>query len=110
MYHTRIMKCTLEIEHSRAYWQLCEQIDGPVSVEHAFERAIFGNRTYLRVEGLVADMRHRFDAFPIAFNVLKQWPTMVASDLPTWQQLLLSSLGRRVTLSQQILIERRAAA
>jgi len=97
-YHTRIMKCTLEIEHSRAYWQHCEQSDGPVSVEDAFEKAIFGSRTYTRVERLMADMRHRFDAFAFALNVLKRWPTMNPQDralICHWHMQLADPLYRR---------------
>ena len=99
-YHTRIMKCTLEIEHSRAYWQLCEQNNGSVSTRDAFERAIFGSRTYLRVERLMADMRHRFDAFPFALNVLKRWPAMSPLDralICHWHLQLADPLYRQFT-------------
>ena len=57
------MKSTLEVEHSRAYWERCGRSSGPVSVEEAFELATFGSRTHSRVERLMSDMRHRFDAF-----------------------------------------------
>ena len=100
VYHTRIMKCTLEIEHSRAYWQQCELSDTLVSSQVAFEKAIFGSRTYSRVERLMADMRHRFDAFPFALNVLKRWPTMDPQDrslLCHWHMQLADPLYRGFT-------------
>ena len=63
VYHTRVMKCTLEIEHSRAYWQLCGQSEGPVSTETAFEKAIFGSRTLSARGRIDGGYAASFDAF-----------------------------------------------
>lgn len=79
-YHTRMMKCTLEVDHSRSYWQACGEVGRPVTTAEAFEKAIFGSRTYSRVERLIADMRHRFDAFPSSLNVLMRWADVKPSD------------------------------
>ena len=59
--HTRMMKCTLEVEPSRSYWEACAANGGPISKEQAFEKAVFGSKTFLRIDRLMADMRHRYD-------------------------------------------------
>ncbi|MGB7347370.1 MAG: BrxA family protein [Pirellulaceae bacterium] len=74
------MKCTLEVDHSRSYWQACGEVGRPVTTAEAFEKAIFGSRTYSRVERLISDMRHRFDAFPSSLNVLMRWADVKPSD------------------------------
>ena len=74
--HTRMMKCTLEVEPSRSYWLACAANGGPISREKAFEDSVFGSKTFLRVERLMADMRHRYDAFPFALDVLGKWHPM----------------------------------
>ncbi len=78
--HTRMMKCTLEVDPSRSYWQACASNGGPISKEQAFEKAVFGSKTFLRVERLMADMRHRYDAFPFALEVLGKWHPMELGD------------------------------
>lgn len=78
--HTRMMKCTLEVESSRAYWAECGLVNAPVSKDRAFERAIFGSKTFLRVDGLIADLRHRYDAFPFTLPVLGHWREMNPAD------------------------------
>jgi hypothetical protein len=78
--HTRMMKCTLEVQSSRSYWAECGLAGGPISKEHAFERAIFGSKTFLRVDGLIADLRHRYDAFPFTLAVLGHWRDMNPAD------------------------------
>ncbi len=75
-YHTRMMKCTLEVDHSRSYWNACGEVGRPVTTAEAFEQAIFGSRTFSRVQRLIADMRHRFDAFPASLEVLMRWSDM----------------------------------
>ena len=105
--HTRMMKCTLEVESSRAYWAECGLIGKPISTQHAFERAIFGSKTYLRVEGLIADMRHRYDAFPSALPVLGHWHGIDPADrvlICHWHTQLADPLYRRFT--GELLVDR----
>lgn len=105
--HTRIMKCTLEVEPSRAYWAECGLNGAPVSHDHAFQRAIFGSKTYLRVERLVADLRHRYDAFPPALEVLSRWHGMRPDDralICHWHTQLADPLYRRFT--GELLVDR----
>ncbi|TVP98544.1 MAG: DUF1819 domain-containing protein [Planctomycetaceae bacterium] len=98
--HTRMMKCTLEVEPSRAYWAEYGLIGVPVSKDHAFQRATFGSKTYMRVERLVADLRHRYDAFPPALEVLGHWHGMRPDDrvlICHWHTQLADPIYRRFT-------------
>jgi len=73
--HTRLMKCTLEIDESRAYWA---HTDGAevVSAQQAFDDYWFGARSLPWVKILLTNMRIRFDAFPMALQTLHKWPHM----------------------------------
>lgn len=73
--HTRLMKCALEVEESRAYWQHAGG-DRRVSAQEAFDGYWFGARSLPRVEVLLANMRARFDAFPPSLPVLHRWHPM----------------------------------
>ncbi len=73
--HTRILKCALEVEDCRAYWQHADDTE-PVSAKRAFDEYWFGARSLARVEVLLANFRHRFDAFPPALPVLHRWTGM----------------------------------
>lgn len=73
--HTRLLKCALEVEDSRAYWV---HADGrsPVSAQRAFDEYWFGARSLSRISVLLANMRVRFDAYPGALRVLHRWSDM----------------------------------
>lgn len=73
--HTRMMKCALEVEEARAYWQ---HADGSTdaSPKDAFDHYWFGARSMPRVKVLLVNMRARFDAFPPAPLVLHRWTPM----------------------------------
>lgn len=105
--HTRMMKCTLEVEPSRSYWKACATNGGPISKEQAFENAVFGSKTYLRIERLMADMRHRYDDFPFALEVLGKWSHMELSDrvlICHWHTQLVDPIYRKFT--GEYLVER----
>jgi hypothetical protein len=73
--HTRIMRCALEVEDSRAYWLLTPQDTGqPSSV--AFEQYWFGGKSLARTQVLLANFRARYAAWPQALAVLHRWPGM----------------------------------
>lgn len=106
-FHTRIQKCTLEVEHSRAYWKHCREVECVVSIKDAFEKATFGTRTFPRVKTVISDMRHRFDAFPFALDALKRWPAMAPEDrvlICHWHMQLADPLYRSFT--GNLLVER----
>ena len=73
--HTRLLKCALAIEDSRAYWA---HTDGAKAVtpKEAFEQYWFGARSLAWVEVLIITLRARFDTFPQALRVLHQWSRM----------------------------------
>lgn len=72
--HTRLMKCALEVEESRAWWH---HSDGTEATPlRAFQEYWFGARSLPRIEVLFTNLRARFDAFPSAIAVLHRWPAM----------------------------------
>lgn len=73
--HTHLLRCSLEVEPSRAYWRHAET-DPSITAERAFEACWFGARSLSRVRVLLANMRARFDAYPSALAVLRRWTTM----------------------------------
>ena len=70
--HTRLLKCSLEVEESRAYWRHTAA-DGPVTPKRAFEEYWFGARSLDRVKVLLTNLRGRFDAFPSGLAALQRW-------------------------------------
>lgn len=75
-FHTRLMKCALEVDNSRAYWQRVHENNGSGSARQAFDEYWFGARSFLRVQRMMQDFRARFDAYPSALHVLARWTGM----------------------------------
>jgi hypothetical protein len=73
--HSRLLKCTLEIEDSRAFWARVDS-SAPVSTQLAFDEYWFGARSMARVNELLTNMRERYLAFPNALDALHRWPNM----------------------------------
>lgn len=73
--HTRLMKCALEVEEARAYWQRTDGSANATAPE-AFDAYWFGARSLPRIKVLLLNMRGRFDAFPPSLEVLHRWPEM----------------------------------
>jgi hypothetical protein len=69
------MKCSLEIDDSRAYWKLRGEVQP--TAQKAFEDYWFGARSLSRVEGLLMNFRARYDAYPEALAVLHRWREMI---------------------------------
>ncbi len=74
--HTRLLKCMLEVENSRAYWQLAASAGPQDATERAFKESWFGARSLERVTVLLSNFRVRFDAYPHALSVLNGWAHM----------------------------------
>ncbi len=72
--HTRLLRMTLAVADSRAYWT---NVDPSIPKDRlavaAFENRWFGDRAMPRIQRMVADLRDRYDAFPPALEVLRQW-------------------------------------
>lgn len=75
-FHTRLLKCSLEVEHCRAYWLHVSEAADDNTTQVGFEHYWFGARSLPRVNLLVANFRERFDRFPPALSVLHRWPEM----------------------------------
>lgn len=108
-YHTRILRCSLEVEHCRAYWQ---HADGQTeaTAPDAFAGWWFGARSLARVEVLIADFKARFDPWPGALPVLHRWVDMPPDIRPLvchWHVQLADRLYRDFT--GELLVDRRAA-
>jgi len=74
--HCRLMKCALEVDNSRAYWQHLGDSEKSVSAQRAFSEFWFGARSLARIEMLLAHLRWRFDRYPSALQVLSFWREM----------------------------------
>lgn len=77
--HTHLLRFTLGIDESRAWWARVPPDDttdiaGRALV--AFREHWFGPRSQARVETIVANLRPRYDAFPEALAVLRRWDAM----------------------------------
>ena len=73
--HTRLLKCALEVEDSRAYW--CRwRAEPTIGSQEAFDEYWFGARSLARVKVLLTNFRARFDAMPDAVTLLSKWPQM----------------------------------
>lgn len=75
--HTRLLKCALCIDESRAYWSHRHDSETPIDLSNvAFEQSWFGAKSQRWVSVLITNMRARFDAFPDALYVLHRWRDM----------------------------------
>lgn len=72
--HTRLLRCTLEVDESRAFWAHADAADS--SPQKVFEEYWFGARSLARIEIVLRNMRARYLAFPEALEVLHAWPHM----------------------------------
>ena len=54
--HTRLSRCALEVEDSRAFWARADEATS-VSAQQAFDEYWFGARSLARVEVLLSNMR-----------------------------------------------------
>jgi hypothetical protein len=78
-YQTRLLRCSIEVEHARAYWRHANSVPSEQQAEVAFSDYWFGARSLSRVEMLLTNFRERFDAFPPALAVLAEWEAIDAA-------------------------------
>jgi BrxA len=72
--HTRLLRVTLEIEPSAAYWSHADpKRSHAEQAKLALEQQWFGERSSARVRKLVDELSSRFDPFPEALEVLHGW-------------------------------------
>jgi hypothetical protein len=95
----RLLKCTLEVEASRAFW--LHSAPGTVVVANqAFNDFLFGARSLNRITELLTSLRARYAAFPESLEVLHAWPHMSPDTRRTichWHLQLAEPLYRRYT-------------
>lgn len=74
--HSRLLRCSLCAEESRAYWAHVDPGDPRTSATAAFAGSWFGAKSEAWTTELLSNMRVRFDAFPSGLRVLSGWRTM----------------------------------
>jgi hypothetical protein len=74
--HSRLLRCSLCIDESRAYWAHVDPDAPRTSSTAAFEASWFGTKSEAWTTELLSNMRVRFDAFPEALRVLARWRSM----------------------------------
>lgn len=100
-FHTRLLRTSLASEECRAYWEhVRPDIPNGQRAVVAFEERWFGNKSMARVRELLATFRYRFDAYPMALEVLRRWrPSDPATRLNIchWHMQLTDPLYRAFT-------------
>jgi hypothetical protein len=74
--HSRLLRCSLCIDESRAYWARVDPCAPRASSAEAFSASWFGRKSEAWTTELLSNMRVRFDAFPHALHVLARWRSM----------------------------------
>ncbi len=74
--HSRLLRCSLCVEESRAYWSHVDPERPRSSATGAFTASWFGSKSEAWTRELLANMRVRFDAFPAGLRVLAGWRSM----------------------------------
>ena len=96
-----LLRMSLAPEESRAYWEhVRPDIPPDQCAVVAFEERWFGNKSMARVRELLATFRQRFDAYPMALEVLRHWrPSDPATrlNLCHWHMQLTDPLYRAFT-------------
>lgn len=73
--HTRLLKCALQVEDSRAFWGRATEHE-TIDATQAFSEYWLGAKSLARVKVLLTNFRARFLAFPPSVDVLAAWSTM----------------------------------
>lgn len=109
-FHSRLLRLSLAIADSQAYWQNWRaEISEQQKIEIAFEERWFGNKSMPRIQTLLNNFNHRFDAYPIALKVLCVWyprDLVTRQNICHWHLQLSDPLYR--CFSDQFLEQRRA--
>lgn len=74
--HSRLLRCSLCVEESRAYWSHVDPQAPRASASGAFAASWFGAKSEAWTAELLTNMRVRFDGFPAALQVLAGWRAM----------------------------------
>lgn len=74
--HSRLLRCSLCIDESRAYWAHVDPAAPRASTTTAFAASWFGAKSEAWTTELLSNMRVRFDTFATALRVLASWRAM----------------------------------
>ncbi len=74
--HSRLLRCSLCVPESRAYWAHVDPDNPAASAARAFEDSWFGAKSEAWTAELLSNMRARFDGYPAALRVLARWRDM----------------------------------
>jgi hypothetical protein len=75
--HTRLLRLTLAVDESRAYWQAADPASPLDKEAHlAFEERWFGAASLVRVRQILNYMRARYTRYPGSVTVLRDWRSM----------------------------------
>ena len=109
--HTRLMKCPLALEESRAYWQRAEIGGDLPSGQEAFDQYWFGAKSLSWVKILLRNFQIRYGGFPDSLEVLQSWNNMMPDTrvaICHWHMQLTDPLYRQFT--GDYLVARRKSA
>lgn len=107
---SRLIRCPLAIEESRAYWARVKPDNHPPKAQEVFDQYWFGAKSLSWVKELILNMQTRFGAFPEALRVLQSWQSMMPDTRAAichWHLQLTDSIYR--SFSGDFLIARREA-
>jgi hypothetical protein len=96
-----MLRIPLVVDESRAYWEHWRS-DIPKSQRSqiAFEERWFGSKSMARVQALLSDFNHRFDAYPVALHVLTHWcpiDPVTRQNICHWHTQLTDPIYRKFT-------------
>jgi hypothetical protein len=99
--HSRMLRIPLVVEDSRAYWaHWRSDIAKADRARIAFEERWFGSKSMARVQALLSDFQHRFDAYPVALTVLINWcpeDPVTRQNICHWHTQLTDPIYRQFT-------------
>lgn len=73
-FHTRLLRTSLCLEESRAYWENSRaSIPKDKLAVVAFEERWFGSKSMARVRSLLVEFGYRFEAYPVTLSLLRRW-------------------------------------
>ncbi|MCP4691679.1 MAG: hypothetical protein GY859_26770 [Desulfobacterales bacterium] len=108
-FHTRILRMSLSLEDNRSYWENHRPgLDRKTAPTVAFEERWFGAKSMARVRLILINFRYRYDAWPMALGVLRQWrpaDPVIRQNICHWHLQLADPLYRKFT--GEYLVERR---
>lgn len=100
-FHTRLLRTSLCLEESRAYWQHSrDDIPKNKLAVVAFEERWFGSKSMARVRSLLVELNHRFDSYPVALSLLRRWcpnDPVTRQNICHWHMQLTDPLYRNFT-------------